>query len=104
MSKKLNSLELFAGAGGMALGFAKAGFKHHRVIEWNSHAFATLTSNQKSHFDLSFDGQIYQADVSKFDYSQICLPIHLVGGHPVNHFRLEENIVVSPINEICFLK
>lgn len=46
MSKKLfNVVELFAGAGGMTLGFGKARFNHHTLIEWNPHALATLTRN-----------------------------------------------------------
>ena len=89
MSRELNSVELFAGAGGMALGFANAGFKHHTLIEWNCHAFATLTRNQRSNFGLIYDGQIYQADVRKFDYSQIGQPIHLVtGGPPCQPFSI----------------
>ena len=34
----MHSVELFAGAGGLAIGMAKAGFHHAAVIEWNSNA------------------------------------------------------------------
>jgi len=38
----MKSLELFAGAGGLALGTARAGFMHQGVFEWNPHACTTI--------------------------------------------------------------
>jgi 16S rRNA G966 N2-methylase RsmD len=40
--KTMKSLELFAGAGGLALGTARAGFMHQGVFEWNPHACTTI--------------------------------------------------------------
>lgn len=90
MSEKLfNVVELFAGAGGMTLGFGKAGFNHHTLIEWNPHALATLTRNQNHHIHLIANGQIYPDDVRTFDYAQINRPIHLVtGGPPCQPFSI----------------
>ena len=37
-SSMLKSLELFAGAGGLALGTANAGFEHAAVLDWDRNA------------------------------------------------------------------
>jgi len=42
----ISSLELFSGAGGLALGFSSAGVEHRAVIEWNGHACQTIRNNQ----------------------------------------------------------
>ena len=42
----MNSIELFAGAGGLALATANAGFHHKAVLEWNPNACSTLRQNQ----------------------------------------------------------
>lgn len=41
----LTSVELFTGAGGLALGIAKSGFEHLRLVEWNKDACASLEAN-----------------------------------------------------------
>lgn len=45
-NKKLNSIELFAGAGGLALGLEKAGFNHLGLVEFDKSAAETLTTNR----------------------------------------------------------
>lgn len=44
--KALNSIELFAGAGGLALGIEKAGFAHLGLIEFDRAAAKTLCKNR----------------------------------------------------------
>lgn len=44
--KALNSIELFSGAGGLALGLHAAGFRHRALYEWNRSAIETLLFNQ----------------------------------------------------------
>ena len=39
---RATSLELFVGAGGLALGAAQTGFDHVAVIDWNRNACDTL--------------------------------------------------------------
>ena len=40
--KQFTSIELFAGAGGLALGLEKAGFEAVLLNEWDKHACNTL--------------------------------------------------------------
>ncbi len=42
----MRSVELFAGAGGLALGTAAAGFRHEAVLEWNKDCISTIQENQ----------------------------------------------------------
>jgi site-specific DNA-cytosine methylase len=44
-SKSLNSLEIFAGGGGLALGVTAAGFAHTSLIEWETNSAKTLRHN-----------------------------------------------------------
>lgn len=42
----MKSVELFSGGGGLAVGVEEAGFEHVALVEWNSHARATLKYNR----------------------------------------------------------
>ena len=42
----MKSVELFAGAGGLALGTARAGLGHKVVIEWDGNSCKTLRRNR----------------------------------------------------------
>lgn len=44
--KKFKSIELFAGAGGLAIGLEKAGFEHIGLVEFNKAAAETLKTNR----------------------------------------------------------
>lgn len=62
------SIELFAGAGGLALGFENAGFEHSLLVEIDKTATETLSLNRPDwpviHSDISqVDFEGYQADV-----------------------------------------
>lgn len=63
MGKKYTVLELFAGAGGLALGLEKAGFKTIGAVEIDSAAIKTLKSNRPN-------WNIIQGDISKINIKE----------------------------------
>ena len=84
----MNSIELFAGAGGLAMGVAASGFRHRAVIEWDRFACDTLRQNQSS-FLLGGSDPIEPTDARTFDYSRLKDSIDLVaGGPPCQPFSL----------------
>lgn len=76
------SVELFAGAGGLAIGMAKAGFHHVAVIEWNSNACETFRENQRHHTNLIEEWPLHETDVRDFDYSALTGEVMVVSGGP----------------------
>lgn len=71
----MKSLEIFAGAGGLAVGTEQSGFEHAAVIEWNLDACATLRRNRPN-------WDVVQADVRTIQYSQWGTDLDLVAGGP----------------------
>jgi len=85
----MRSVELFAGVGGLALGAAKAGFRHEAVVEWDQDACETIRANQERKIKPVKDWPLTQADVRKFDYSGVRGDIDLLaGGPPCQPFSL----------------
>lgn len=80
MSTNYSILELFAGAGGLALGLENAGLKHRSLIEIDKDACATLTSN-RPYWDVICE------DVNKIDYKDISVDI-ITGGFPCQSFSI----------------
>lgn len=73
------SIELFAGAGGMAIGLERAGFESQALYELDSHACATLRQNRPK-------WQVIEGDVTDADFT-IHRGIDLVaGGFPCQSF------------------
>lgn len=82
---RLNSIELFAGAGGLAIGLHNAGFTPKAIVEFNKDACKTIRSNKI--FD--HGSSLYEGDVSKFDYLSVTDTVDLVsGGPPCQPFSL----------------
>ena len=85
----MKSVELFAGAGGLALGMANAGFEHAAVIEWNSDACETFRENQRRGTHTIERWPLHQTDVRKFDYANLDRDVMVVsGGPPCQPFSL----------------
>ena len=85
----MRSVELFAGAGGSALGASMAGFSHDAVVEWDANACETLRLNKRAKTPYLEDWRIFQGDVRAFDYSAIAPGVDLVmGGPPCQPFSL----------------
>lgn len=61
--KLLQSVEIFAGGGGMALGMRRAGFTHHALIEWSAPAAHVLRHNAELRPELWKPDQVHEHDV-----------------------------------------
>jgi len=79
-TKKYKSIELFAGAGGLALGLEKAGIHHAMLNEIDKYAVKTLKKNRPN-------WKIEQGDISKIDFTAYKGKIDLLtGGFPCQAF------------------
>ncbi len=79
--KDYKVVELFAGAGGLALGFEQAGLKSVLLNEIDRHACATLRHNRP-------DWRVIEGDVAQLSFRQLCSEkIDIVaGGFPCQAF------------------
>lgn len=85
----MKSVELFAGAGGLALGASLAGFIPTAVIEWDKWACDTIRENQQRQNPLVMEWPLHESDVRMFDFSGLSGEIDLVaGGPPCQPFSL----------------
>lgn len=78
----MKSVELFAGAGGLAMGCEIAGFEHLAVVEWDKWACDTVRENQKRGYPLLTGWDIHEGDVRAYDWSSIPVGIDLLAGGP----------------------
>lgn len=85
----LRSLELFSGAGGLAMGVSLAGFSPEAVIEWDKWSCDTIRENQRRQNPLVTDWPLHEMDVRLFDFSKVSGGVDLVaGGPPCQPFSL----------------
>ncbi|MGN1165217.1 MAG: Eco47II family restriction endonuclease [Lachnospiraceae bacterium] len=83
----MKSIELFAGAGGLALGLEKSGFEHIGLVEFDKDAAATLKQNRK-HWNVLCEDveQVASRDLEKeFNIKKGELDL-LSGGAPCQSF------------------
>lgn len=67
----MNSVELFTGAGGLALGSHRAGFNHLALVEWNAEACRTLIANVRENTVPGIDHwKVHQADIRQFSFDR----------------------------------
>ena len=78
----MKSLELFVGAGGLALGTARAGFQHVAVLDWDGNACSTLLRNKADGVEHVRDWEIIEGDVRNHHFKQYEGRVHLVSGGP----------------------
>lgn len=83
MSKKLKVLDLFAGCGGMSLGFQKAGFEICAAFENWQPAIETYRKNFPNHETIDID--IRELEKSSEDLSKY-KPDMIIGGPPCQDF------------------
>jgi len=84
----IHVVELFAGAGGMALGLENAGLKSSLLVEIDKHAVTTLRTNRP-------DWNVIHGDVADVDYTDLSTSIGscdvVVGGFPCQAFSYAGN-------------
>jgi DNA (cytosine-5)-methyltransferase 1 len=78
----MNSIELFAGAGGLGLGVEQAGFNHSTVIERDHDACATIRFNLGRAREGHAQWPLHEMDVRNFDFSTFEDKVELVSGGP----------------------
>ena len=89
----LTSIELFAGAGGLAMGAALAGFRSLGVVEWDKWACDTIRLNQARAHPLVQDWPLHEGDVRVWARQPSTLSLEgtvdlIAGGPPCQPFSL----------------
>lgn len=79
---QLLSFELFAGAGGLAIGTEMAGFCSQGTIEWDKWACRTMRKNIQEDFPLVRNWNVHEMDVREFHWSSVKKEIDLLAGGP----------------------
>ncbi|GAA5819293.1 MAG: DNA cytosine methyltransferase [Methanobrevibacter sp. CfCl-M3] len=74
----MKTVELFAGAGGLALGLEKSGLKHEMLVEIDKDCIATLKYNRPN-------WNIIHSDIKNVDFKEINADI-VTGGFPCQAF------------------
>lgn len=99
----MHSVELFAGAGGLALGCELAGFETVRVVERDRWACDTVRQNKAVDYPLVRNWQVEEGDVRLSDWSTITEPIDLLaGGPPCQPFSMGGKARASDDNRDMF--
>lgn len=80
---KFTAIELFAGAGGLALGMENAGVKHNLLVEIDKHAASTLMHNRPK-------WNVSCADAREISYDNVTADI-VTGGFPCQAFSYAGN-------------
>lgn len=108
--RELRSLELFSGAGGLALGTHFAGFRHSGLVEWDRNACETLRVNAaRAAIPGADDWRVLEADVREIAFRDFgsmdlvaggppCQPFSIGGKH--NGHRDERNMIPEYIRAV----
>lgn len=86
----VRSVELFAGAGGLALGGEAAGFHPEIVVEWDRWACDTVRQNKAAGYPLVGPWRVHEGDVREVDWSWANgMSVDIVtGGPPCQPFSM----------------
>lgn len=89
---ELTSIELFTGAGGLALATHKAGFHHVGLVEWNRDACSTLRENVAARAIHGIESwQILESDVRAVHFRDFGKVDLVAGGPPCQPFSIGGN-------------
>ncbi len=78
----MKCVELYAGAGGLAMGVHLAGFKPLAIVEWDKWACDTIRENGACGYPLVAGWNVHEGDVRAFDWESIGEGIDLIAGGP----------------------
>jgi DNA (cytosine-5)-methyltransferase 1 len=84
----MRSIELFAGAGGLAIAGSWAGLHHEAVLEWNRHACETMRFNQGRGVPYVEGAEIIEGDVRVVDFRRFRGIDIITGGPPCQPFSI----------------
>jgi DNA (cytosine-5)-methyltransferase 1 len=82
LRRPLRCVELFAGAGGLALAASNAGFEHDAVLEYNHDACETIRANQRRGYELVRHWPLIEGDVHDQSFTSWQGRADLVSGGP----------------------
>jgi DNA (cytosine-5)-methyltransferase 1 len=82
----LRSLELFVGAGGLALGLRRSGFRADLLVDWDEHAYQTLRTNRTAPGRSTMGWPIEKEDVRRLTYDEYDDVDLLAAGAPCQPF------------------
>lgn len=86
---KMDSIELFSGTGGLALGLQLSGFNHKALLEWDHDSCENVKANIDEGYALVRDWSVFETDVRKVKYNDFGQNIKLIaGGPPCQPFSL----------------
>lgn len=78
----MKCVELFAGAGGLAMGVHLAGFEPQAVVEWDKWACDTIRENGALGYPLVAGWNVHEGDVRAFQWESVGEGIDLLAGGP----------------------
>lgn len=86
----MRSVELFAGAGGLALGGEAAGLRPEMVVEWDRWACDTVRENKAAGYPLAGPWRVHEGDVRDVDWAaaeNVGIDV-VLGGPPCQPFSM----------------
>lgn len=85
----MQSVELYTGAGGLALGISRAGFRHLALVELDKNSCDTIRENKRRRVEEVHRWPVFNCDVRKFNLASIPEGIELLAaGVPCQPFSI----------------